>query len=332
MTTPRTPDSETLWSTPDDETATEWLRLVDSFTDGFLVEPGEHTEDPAQVVFLLYLLAWTCREKTNFLVFEPHKERLAEVLERWSVPLGGSASPRYPFWRLQQHRFWRLMSWGECCEMLDLPRSEHARFRTDASVGVLDERAWLAMMTDDLLLHNVVTSLTTSYWQHSCRDIERDLGLPDGSAPVLLSGRHTNHANMAKKPGTRPTPRFERNRTYAAGELCELLELPTTPEECSFAHVKPGTTALLISDSSWHLAPSTDGHGQEIHWPFSNRRYDNWLVLAELSDADRLLVFTQESSGPSYRYRGAFELVSLEQRRWSLIRRIHDVVMREVFN
>jgi hypothetical protein len=45
MTTPRIPDFETLWSTPDDETATEWLRLVDSFTGGLFIEPGEHTED-----------------------------------------------------------------------------------------------------------------------------------------------------------------------------------------------------------------------------------------------------------------------------------------------
>jgi hypothetical protein len=329
MSTPRIPDFTKLWNTSDDETATEWFRLVDSFNGGLFREPGTHDEDPAQVVVLLYVLAQTLREKANFLVFEPHKERLSELLERWSVPLGGSESPQYPFWRLQNHRFWRLMSWRECCETLDLPETTHAQYSADASVGILDERAWLAVMSDERLRQNLATYLTTYYWPGESVQVEEDIGLPAGRPAVRPS-----KASVSTSTGPRakqPIPRFERNQAYATDALCRSMEIITSPKECPTKTIAPGSTALFISDSSWRIErASTNGSHEEVHWPFSNRHYDDWWVLAELSDADHVFVFTQEDRGQSYRYRGVYEPVSLEKRKWSFVRQIHDVVLRLV--
>ncbi len=123
-----------------------------------------------------------------------------------------------------------------------------------------------------------------------------------------------------------------RNRTYPTSELTDQLGLLGSPEECPIANVEPGTTALLISDASWRIEPPPAHEARgKLHWPFSNRRYDNWLMLAELGNADRLLVFTKEADGDAYRCRGLFELVSLDQRKWSFIRQIHEVIMRPAY-
>lgn len=288
---------------------------------------------------LLYLIAWSTRQKTNVLSFDLHKERITELLERWAAPLGGSATAKYPFWRLQHHRFWRVMSWGQYCAAFDGAPPSLARHNPDTTVGVLDPAAWVAITGDPHLRQNVVTFLIGQYCAHAFDEALADFGL-EPQTPAFCSASST--PNTDPHPDDTPADKhrlakFKRHQSYTADVLQAHLAVGIQPDAASAHILSPETSALFIADTAWHLehareADATHDADTQLHWSISSRRYDGWEVLDTLMDTEQILVFTQEegtreADAPTYRYQGVFTPVSVEARRWSPVRQMHDVVL-----
>jgi hypothetical protein len=332
MSSPRIPDFELLWHTDDDETAAEWLRLADLYTGGVFLEPGEHDHDPAQVVFLLYLYKWVRNGQPNWLFFEAHEDALRDALERFSVPFGGSGQPRYPFWRLQRHRFWQLMSWGECCERCDVPSEVRGKAESEGPVGVLDERAWLAARIDDHLRHNVLTLLIPTYWPNHIDEVKDYFGAHSRPHIPTLNGAPSAHASAAGlSDDARPTPEFEVDSTYPTSVLRDAFNLFAPPLQSIAAPLDRDTEALFLEEGRRRVRyRQADDGRDEIRFRLPNRDCSEGLVLETLRDAQRLLVFTTASEGRSFCHRGVFELASARRRKWSFFRNTHDVVLRRL--
>ncbi|AWV91040.1 hypothetical protein [Bradymonas sediminis] len=338
-TPPRIPDFDLLWTNADAQTATEWFRLLDGFGGGFFRLPGTHDEGPAQAVLLLYIIAWSTRQKTNVLSFDLHKERITELLERWAAPLGGSATAQYPFWRLQRHRFWRVMSWGQYCEDVPAAPASPTQHSPDTTVGVLDPAAWVAITGDPHLRQNIVTFLLNQYCSHAFEEALADFGL-EPQTPAFRPAPST--PNSASNPDDTPADqhlltKFKRHESYTADALQAHLAVGIQPDAASAHILSPETSALFIADTAWHLedareSDATQDADMRLHWSLSSRQYDGWEVLDTLMDAEQILVFTQEEEAReadalSYRYQGVYTPVSVEARRWSPVRQMHDVVL-----
>lgn len=333
MSTPYFPDIDLMWQTDDDETGRAWLELADSFCGGIIVERGAHTEDAAQVVFLLYLFERTVRDHSNFLVFDEHRDAVAEALEQWAGPLGGSTAPRYPFWRLQKHRFWRLTSWSACCDEFGLSRRARAKVAADASVGVLDERAWLALMQDSLLRHNMSTHLIAAYWPSNQEALAEYFDVPTMAFSTPDSRLASRRVRPRTKPRSMPepptrltqTPRL--GREYSSAQLADLLQLGTPLSDVAVTTAGHRDAALLVHDPRDLEQRTADGGCKELRWQCSNRDIDDWMIFDELGEARGIWVFVAVSEA-TYRCLGRHALVSVEPRKWSLFRRLHDVVLR----
>ncbi|QDG52102.1 hypothetical protein FIV42_15530 [Persicimonas caeni] len=128
---------------------------------------GEPIHDPAQAVFVLLLVARACRYKPGSMRFEEHATQLQTVLERFSKPIGGESAPNYPFWRFQEHGFWRLE-----------PNAD------GKVVGVCEERLWQALIQHPWMRYDLAKSLLDAYWPEEIHaTIRNAIALPEGPPP-----------------------------------------------------------------------------------------------------------------------------------------------------
>lgn len=160
-----------------------WFALADTLSAGLLVE--QPTRDPAQALFALLLIARACKHPPGHLVFTEHEEHLRTVLERFSKPIGGAVDPRYPFWRFQEHGFWRIESWDSFRNSNPDAAAKHAQVESDIAVGYCEERTWDALVRAPFWRYEVANSLLEAYWPEDVHaDLRSSISLPEGPRRV----------------------------------------------------------------------------------------------------------------------------------------------------